>query len=324
MQAHRHRPAAVLTAALAASALLAALAGCAAPAAEPLVPDPDDPVAITVLVAPVYFEANYVAEAQGFYAEHGLDVTIERGTTADAALAALANGSAQLAGSSGVATITAASRGIDARIVGGISGMDEDANSGIYVGAGSGFDSPADLTGATIAINGLRNTTELLLRIAIDEDGGDSSKTQFVEIPYSAMNQSLASGQVDAIYQVSPFSSSVDGVRLENPYSADFAGAPAVAWVATSEYAEQNPAVIDAYTAAMTEAYAYANEHPDAVRAVLDEVTELSAEDLEATELIEFGMTIEPEVVGRLADAMLDYGFIDRGVELAELLREGS
>ena len=76
----------------------------------------------------------------------------------------------------------------------------EDVNA-VLVNKDSTLQSPKDLAGKKVAINSLNNIGDTTIRNAVEKDGGDPSKIQFVELPFPEMPAQLAAGNVDAAWE---------------------------------------------------------------------------------------------------------------------------
>ena len=143
----------------------------------------------------------WFAVDQGFFAQNGLDVTIDVITSGSAILAGLAGGALDV----GVASIgslsTAHARGLPIVAL---------APGGLYNGAlptsvlavlvNSPLRTAKDLTGKTIAIQTIGELASFAMISWIDKNGGDGKSVKFVELPTSSMADALASGHVDAAF----------------------------------------------------------------------------------------------------------------------------
>lgn len=281
---------------------------------------------IVVLKPPVQFEPVLYAAQNGVFEKHGLDVTIKEAGSADAAITQVVSGDAAFAAASGVAGITAASKEIPVKIVVGNSNSKDSSDSGVLVAADGPISSIAQLEGKKVGINGLRNTTELMVAAGIDEAGGDSSKTEFVEIPYPAMADALKRGTVDAVYSVTPFydASPESGfAAIENPATAEggpLDGMASVAWVASDAYLGSNPETVKKFTAAMADAIAYLNEHPDEARDITAANSKLTREQIDAQDFVPFSTEIVTSAMTATIDAMKRYGFIETAPSIDQVL----
>ena len=132
---------------------------------------------------------------------------------------------------------------------------------------------PKDLEGKTIAGNALKGVCEIVIRAALSKLGVDNSKVKFVAIPFPAMRAALNAGQVDAICAPEPFMTqglTLDGDRIivaPGPTLGKYW--PNGTYVALQDWVAKNPGLAKGFHDAMAESLAYAQAHPEAVRALL-------------------------------------------------------
>ena len=137
---------------------------------------------------------------------------------------------------------------------------------------------PKDLEGKTIAVNTLNNVCEVTIKASLEKKGVDVSKLKFSEVPFPDMNAALEAKRVDGACAVEPFVSQGKAGKAKgiDPFYVNTAPDLTVATYFTSkQYAEQNPDVIKRFVKAMNKSLEYAQSHPDEVRQVLTEYTEI-------------------------------------------------
>lgn len=304
------------------------LAGCTAESGADE-PTSDDPVSITVIKGPFGFEPVTYAVESGLFEEHGLDVTLEDGTTGDATVSQLLSGEAEFGFSNGPATVNAVSQGMSVQVVSGNVNSTPEEDGGVVVPEDSEVVSMADLTGDTVGINGLRNTTELSISTGVDADGGNADDVEYVEIPVPSMLDTLSGGSVGAVYAIPPFKDVSEGSGFrEIPNPAEEAGGaldqiPLNLWVASTDFVESNPDVVEAFSSAMAEATEHLNENTDEVRRLNAEWTEMSDEAIEELVIVPFTTQIDTEAFDSMMDHMVHYEFIDSAPQLDEILWPG-
>lgn len=286
--------------------------------------------AITVLVAPVYNEPVYLAKERGLFEEEGLDVTVKVGSTADAQIPQLLRNDAQIGVSSGISVTNAVTKNLGIKLVAGIRNLDPaQSNTGVRTLAGSGIETMKDLTGKTVAIDGLRNTTELFVRHGIDEEGGDSSQTEFVTMPTASMTAALEKGTVDAAYLLSPFYEAAPEAtfaKIDNPAieeGSPLVGLPNIAFAAADSYIADKPEVLESFRTAMERAYAFGMKHPDALREQLAKHSKLDAEALKKTDF-DYEATIHRGALDAMTEDMVRYGFVEEAPSAEELVWSGA
>ena len=304
-----------MQAAAPAAAALALLA-CAAAWAQP--------ARIKVMVAPTAFEAVYLARDQGIFAKHKLDVEIVPGGPPDAMIPLLLNGQVQYAMSSGLATVTAISKGLPVRFA--LSNL----NSGLPATAAliAPVDGPvrtlADLKGRKIGLSSLRNQPHLGVIISARSIGLGPESFSFVEIPAAAMIAAAEKGTVDAIYALDPYKSAAVASGkfrvIEESVAKFMAGATAVTFAASRDFLEKNPATAKAFVAAMSEAFEFSNAHPAAVREIDVKYTKLKPEFIRDRVLPRFSPVIDLAALEKMSEAMLANGWITRAPSVAEMV----
>jgi NitT/TauT family transport system substrate-binding protein len=226
-------------------------------------------------VAPVYLGIE-----QGIFEEHGLDVTPESGQGGAAIVPSVISGDFQFGFGNSMSTVIGASTGIDLRVIasGNWSSGDRDNDGYTIMSADDSITELTDLEGMTVATNTVNAIGDSVVREAVELAGGDPDSIEFVEMPFPDMPAAMDSGQVDAAWIVEPFvTMSLDlGAHIVSPVLLDIADEWEISTYFTSgTYAEANPEVVDAFRSAINESATYAQEHPDEVRAILDEYLEL-------------------------------------------------
>ncbi|MGW0331887.1 ABC transporter substrate-binding protein [Streptomyces sp. NPDC003011] len=237
-------------------------------------------------VAPVY-----LGQKKGFYEKHGLKLTVTTAQGGAAIVPGVVSGQFQFGFSNVTSLMIAQSNNVPVKAVvngiasTGVQGKDFNA---LMVKKGSAITSAKQLEGKKVAINTLKNINETAVREAVREAGGDPDKVTFVELAFDQMPAALDQGQIDAVSVVEPASATVrsqGGVEIASPL-VDVAPDLTVAMYFTStRYAQQNPEVVRKFEAATAESLAYADAHPDEVRAIVTTYTKIPAPVLEQVTL---------------------------------------
>lgn len=282
------------------------------------------PVTLTVIQVPVITKAPlYLGIEQGFFEEENLIIDAQAAQTGGAVTAAVVSGQAQIGSSAVVSQLQAVDAGLPLRAVaasgaaGAPSGTETNGNFVVLVGSDSDIESVEDLNGKTIAVNALQAAIELAVRAAADREGADSSTFEFVAIPFPEMSASLESGRVDAIAVVEPFFQAAlaqghRAVLVAYPYDLDSGLQFALGTFFTSAaYASENPDVIQRFIRAMSKSNEYAQEHPDAARAIMPTFTAISPEVAAEVSLPNFPADLPLDEVRAQAELMGRFGFLD-------------
>jgi NitT/TauT family transport system substrate-binding protein len=187
----------------------------------------------------------------------------------------------------------------------------------------SDIEDAADLADRTVAVNTLNNIGDTTIRKVVDDAGGDPAAVEFVEMGFPDMPAAVAGGQVDAAWIVEPFLTMAlqQGAKVVASNFAETDPELMIASYFTSEQEiAENPETVEAFTAAMDKSLAYAEEHPDETRAVLDTYTEIDPSVKEAMVMPRFAPGLEASSFEVLADLGMDYGMFDEPVDVSKLL----
>ena len=208
----------------------------------------------------------YVAQAQGYYEEAGLDVEIVQPPEDGSALMCAA-GQAQFAIQA--QDTMAASLALDDPLgITAVAAVIQHNTSGIISRAGDGIDTPAGLTGKTYST--WESPIELaMLENVVNGDGGDFSKVTLIPNDITDEPAALDAHQTDAIWVFEGWgyiNSEVEGVDCDyfnfsdvNPVFDYYT--PVI--IANNDYLESNPEQAKAFMAATAKGYEYAAEHPE-------------------------------------------------------------
>lgn len=326
------RPA--LLAALVASLSLG-LAACSsaetAPEEEPgtaAAPESDSPRAITIGALSISETAPlWAAVEEGIFTEHGLDVTVQPIQGGAQAMPALLNGDVDFSVGQPFGAMRASLQGLDVKIVANYAeshAEGDDINS-VVAGAGSDISSPADLAGKRVAVNSLGAAGDLTIMAAVEQDGGDPSTIEFVEVAFPDAQAQLESGNIDAAWVPEPFVSMVvgaGGARVVDPYQAVLPGLPTLVVQTTGATVTDDPELVQAVRDAFTDAFAWAEENDDALRQSLVDEMSLPEEAAANLPLPGFTTQIDRDVLQSLADLAVEHEFFDSAPDLDALVVE--
>jgi NitT/TauT family transport system substrate-binding protein len=218
--------------------------------------------------------------AQGFFAKRGIEIKKTVFQSGNDIVLAMANHNGDVGYIGWVPAIIARSQGIPVVTV---SASDDEATSvddnwqNVLVRGNSSIRTPKDLEGKTIAGNALKGVCEVVIRAALSKHNVNQDSIKFVAIPFPAMRAALNSGQVDAICAPEPFMTqglTLDGDRIliaPGPTLGKYW--PNGTYVALQDWVQKNPTLAKGFHDAMAESLAYAQAHPEAVRAMLPAAT---------------------------------------------------
>ncbi|CAM5546446.1 ABC transporter substrate-binding protein [Streptomyces aurantiogriseus] len=237
-------------------------------------------------VAPVYLGVK-----KGFYAKHGLKLSITTAQGGAAIVPGVVSGQFKFGFSNMTSLMVAQSNSVPVQAVAngiastGVRGKDFEA---LTVKKGSPIKSAGDLEGKKVAINTLKNINETAVRASVAKAGGDPDKVEFVELPFDQMPAALDSGRIDAAMVVEPALATVKsqgGVEIASPMVDVSPNLTVAMYFTSTQYAQQSPDVVKKFQQATAESLAYADAHPDEVRQIITTYTKIPPSLLEQVTL---------------------------------------
>lgn len=267
---------------------------------------------------------------QGIFEKHGLDVDLQLGDGGAALLPAVSSGSMQFAVGNPLSVLTAASQGLDMKIVSGYSRNYENpsdpedlAPSGVTALASSGITSWKDLEGKTVAVNAFNTQGDLGTMARVEADGGDPSKINFTEIAFPDQLAQLEQGHIDASWTPEPFLSKARGsdsvAFLGDPLRA-IDSLPTMVTFTSGAYAEKNPEIVKAFADAIEETAKAAMADDAAFRAAVVAHTGMDAKVVEGINLEYISGDLDRSVIEQLSALALKYNFIEKEPKLDEVI----
>ena len=287
-----------------------------------------EPVTLKVGVIPIADVAPlYLGIKQGFFDDERLKIEPQLAEGGAAITPAVLSGDFQIGFSNTISLLIAASKGLPVQIIsqGVLAGKEEsDAWADLLVLKDGPVKDAKDLEGKTIAVNTLNNICEVTIKASLEKDGVDVDALEFTEVPFPDMNAALEQKRVDGACVVEPFVSQgkAGAARGIDPFYIRTAPDLTVATYFTSkQYAEENADVVDRFVKAMNTSLEYAQSHPDEVRQVLLDYTEIPPEAAEAIKLPVWRTDLNEPTIELLAELSEKYGLIEEQPDLDELIR---
>jgi ABC-type nitrate/sulfonate/bicarbonate transport system substrate-binding protein len=288
-----------------------------------------EPATLNVGVIPIADVAPlYLGMKKGFFEEEQLTIKPQLAEGGAAITPAVVSGDFQIGFSNTISLLIAASQDLPVEIISqGVLGgkTEEEAWADLLVLKDGPIKEPTDLEGKTIAVNTLKNICEVTIKASLEEEGVAVDKLSFAEVPFPDMNAALEAGRVDGACVVEPFVSQgkAGKARGIDPFYVRTAPDLTVATYFTStQYAEENADVVDRFVKAMNRSLTYAESHPDEVREVLLDYTEIPPEAAEQIQLPIWRPDLNEPTIERLSELSLKYGLIEEEPDLDELIRE--
>lgn len=258
----------------------------------------------------------YLAQKQGFFADEGLSAKIVMAQSGAALIPSLVSGQFDLSFTGVTSLMQAVAQGLKLQAVAQASASmgtpDRDINDILTLDPT--IRSARDLEGKRVAVNGLRNMMELLVRVSVDHSGADSNAVQYVELPFSRDLQAAKSGQIDAWICSEPFCQmNVDNGanRIAIPWR-DLAPSSTVAavYVTTAARVERDRDLIARAQRAINRALAYAQDNQAEVRGMLPAFLDIPADVIDAMALSRYNSTLTGDDLKPITQASVRYGIL--------------
>jgi NitT/TauT family transport system substrate-binding protein len=243
--------------------------------------------------------SNFVAKDQNFFAKHDLDVELKALRGGSVIVPGLVVGEIQIGTLAPPVFLQAVDGGIELAALTGLSVLTRGMKSAAVVArTGVEIKSPQDLVGKRTGVSGIGSISEVLYREWLRQQGVDSKKITFVEVPFPSMRDLLRSGRVDVIIIPDPLLSQVVSAGIGYVVSYFFGELPEGAMqminASTRAWAEKNPGVVAAYQRAIAEANAFIAANPDAAKDIIAKYLNLPEAVVRSSELPRFVTTLDP------------------------------
>lgn len=273
------------------------------------------------------FLAAFTAKDQGFYEQHGIDMTLQFTPSANSIPAALLADGLQIGTPTVPILLAAVSNGLGLKIIGG--NIETGGNfhlSAVMVRSDEQVSSAKDLEGKTVAIPGFNSFLHMLFVKWLQTHGTDPTKVHMVEVAIPGMMDALKAKQVDAALPVDPFMARIIGSgtgHVLSYYIDDFPpGILPTIYVASSDYVQKHPDVIKGFRAAREEGLAYHQAHPEAATASLAKYMNVTPEIAKTLPMPPFITDVKPEQVKFWIDLMTEQKVITAPVDPNSVLAQ--
>lgn len=290
-------------AAAAATAVLLATAACG---------DSGGSDSVNVGYFPLVHTAPVVhADGTGLFSDAGLEVELHPTAGGTETIPSLIAGEYDFVYTNYVSALVAAEQGLPVVVVAGNDvGADDHA---IMVAADSPLSEPADLEGATVAVNNLQNVGSLAVSAILEDAGADPELVDFVELPYPVMGAALEQGEIDAMWQVEPFTTGAlaDGHEVLFPlFHGPTGDLPVAGWITTRDFAAENPEAVEAFRETLSTSVDQVRDDRDLLVDLVPTYTEVSAEVVSEVAMPVWDAEPDPDGLATTADLMERFGLI--------------
>lgn len=252
---------------------------------------------------------------EGIFEKHGLEIEVVPAQGGAQAIPALLSGDIQFAIGQPFGPIRAGLQDLGVKVIGNFSSSlaeGKDVN-GVVALADSGIESPKDLEGKKVSVNSLGAAGDLTIKAAVEADGGDSSKVEFVEVAFPDVEAQLEAGNIDAGWVPEPFLSKITatGNMVVYPYQAVLPGLTVLTTITTDALIESDPELVEDYAAASAEALEFTQNNEEAARAAVVKHLGIPEEVAAGLVLPTFDSKLDIPQITELAELALEYGTLD-------------
>jgi NitT/TauT family transport system substrate-binding protein len=277
---------------------------------------------VGVSTAETYAEGFY-ADEQGFFARAGIKPEISMLANGAALVSAVAGGSLDIAPANTIALASAHLRGLPIVILApGALYLSTRTTHALVVGKDSPVRTARDLTGKTVAIVGLRSLEELAVRSWIDANGGDASKTSFIELPNSAQVPALIAHRIDGAMMPEPWITDAAGDTriLCRPLEAIADRFLVTAWFTTQTWLEGHRDAAQRFVRAMQQTAAWTNANPHPSGVILAKALQLPQTTVERMARLSMAETLDAGLIQPVIDTGVKYAFLANGFPARDML----
>jgi NitT/TauT family transport system substrate-binding protein len=251
------------------------------------------------------------AQQQGLFSRAGLDVSYQLVRSGALALVAVTGGATNIGWSGMLQILTAFSKGAPLQLVGpGGEYLSSAPQTEIFVKADAPLRTPKDLEGRIVGVTGLHDQSAIGVRAWVDAAGGDSTKVQFVEVPFGTQIATLDARRVDAIVVFEPVRSAAyaAGERsLGRPFDAFAKRFQSGAYFASRAWIDQNRAAALRYGEVLRQSADYCNAHYDELIPLVSSYTKLPVDVIRAANRVHFAPTLVAADIQPLIDVAARY-----------------
>lgn len=269
----------------------------------------------------------YYAKDLGLFQKAGIDATIVPLQNGATMASAIIGGSLDVGWANTIALSTAFERGIDFTILAPANMHVSNApTAGILtVLRGSEIRGAKDLAGKTVAVGGLNQIADTSTKAWIDKNGGDSTKTHFIEIPLSTMPTALESGHIDvAVLDATNYRTQGQAGDPMRSIGCAFDGiAPhfaASVWFSSVSWVRKHPDEARSFSHTMRAAAHWANTHQHDSAEILAKYINDNAAHIDGVRRVIYGEGISDALVQPEIDVAVKYGLLKTTIPAAALI----
>ena len=280
---------------------------------------------LTVMTLPIDQGAQaFYAQDLGFFKSAGLDTTVSITNFGTQVASAVAGGSVQIGQSNLISLAAAHERGLPFALI-AAAGMYTTLKptSMMIVEKNSPLKTAKDLSGKTVAVNGLKSITQISVQAWADQNGGDSNAIKFVEMPFVEMEPALVSGRIDLALLADPDATTALAAGRTRPFGKAFDAIGKQfmigGWFAKTDWISANVDTVHKFAAVMKQSAEWANKpsNTKASAAILEKYTKVAVGNANR---ILYGERLDPAMIQPCIDVAAKYGVLKAGFPASQLI----
>ena len=271
------------------------------------------------------FVPAFVAKDKGFFAKNGLDVTLQRIPVGSTIPGALLSNSLQVGTLTAPVFLAANENGIDLVIIAGAS-LQSKANptAGVVARTGSGIQKPEDFKGKKVGAPGVNGLQDILFKKWLQQRGVDWKSVTYVDAPFPQMGDMIKGGQLDAALPVEPFVGRIVNTKvgyLVSYYPVEVSDNYLESFYAVSKkWAQDNPAAIKGFRAAITEAVDFVKSNPEEAKKTQTTYLGLPAEVVASLPLATYTVAVDVKQVAFWVELCREFGLLKTALKTDDLV----
>jgi NitT/TauT family transport system substrate-binding protein len=261
---------------------------------------------------------------RGYFKKAGINVDVQMFTNGNAIAAGLASGALDVGLSDVVNIMAAHTRGLPlVYIAPSLLNTEKAPTFALIVAKDGPIHTAKDVNGKTIAVNGLKNVSQLGFEAWVDNNGGDSKTIKWVEMPFPVMPGAIAQGTINGGLPPEPALSSAEagGDRVvimdHNAIAPEFLLS---GWVTTRSWADAHRDTVKKFAEVIREAALWANKNHDESAPILASYTKIPVEVVRKMRRGDFATEFVPAQLQPMIEAAVKYGIIDKSFPMSEIV----
>jgi NitT/TauT family transport system substrate-binding protein len=277
--------------------------------------------------------ALFLAEENGIFRSHGLDVKFVPAANPTAVVASMLSGQEQFGFITTPVLANINAKGTPFKCVSSVDGGQPSNpaqdSTALVAAKGSGITSVKDLAGQNIGMVQLTSLNSLAIDVLAKQAGINPASIHQIVMPFPQMPAALSQGRVKAAVIVAPFVNTAiaDGATVINhPNQLLFPNATVTCLDATGPYISQNPTVVSEFHAAMNQAITYSQAHPSQAKAALPKYMTTLTPQIAQKQLLStnWNPVLSASSITAIETYMKEFGQLPRIVPASSMIWSGA